>query len=118
MRVRAEWNERRCVMLLIRSGMSVYEQIASRTRARRHRKMLNDDKLDEQVESVGPDDDDDDDRASVVLQVRARCSQRWLRSKLSLLVLEHVTASESLLGTSPSPDWLLVSLDKLFHLRT
>ena len=73
MRVRVEWNERMLMdMLSIRLGMSVYEQIASRTRARRHRKILNDDKLDEQVESVRPvdDDDDDDDRASVILQVR------------------------------------------------
>ncbi len=59
-------------------GMSVYEQIASRTRSKRHRKTLNDNKLDEQVEEVkdddndddNDDDDDDDDRSSVVLQVR------------------------------------------------
>jgi len=51
--------------------MSVYEQIASRTRARRNRKTVNDNKLDEQVEEVIDDnDDDDDDRSSVVLQVR------------------------------------------------
>jgi len=48
-------------------GMSVYEQIASRTRPRRHRKAVNDIKLDEQVEEIKTDDDD---RSSVVLQVR------------------------------------------------
>jgi len=55
--------------------MSVYEQIASRTRSKRHRKTVNDNKLDEQVEEVkddnnDDDDDDDDDQSSVVLQVR------------------------------------------------
>jgi len=48
-------------------GMSVYEQIASRSRPRRHRKAVNDIKLDEQVEEIKTDDDD---RSSVVLQVR------------------------------------------------
>ncbi len=48
-------------------GMSVYEQIASQARPRRHRKAVNDIKLDEQVEEIKTDDDD---RSSVVLQVR------------------------------------------------
>jgi hypothetical protein len=53
-------------------GMSVYEQIASRTRSRRHRKTVNDNILDEQAEEIEDDDeDDDDDRSSVVLQVRS-----------------------------------------------
>jgi len=47
--------------------MSVYEQIASQARPRRHRKAVNDIKLDEQVEEIKTDDDD---RSSVVLQVR------------------------------------------------
>jgi hypothetical protein len=55
-------------------GMSVYEQIASRTRGRRQRKTLNDQTLDEQGEDIRhlePDADngDDDDRSSIVLQV-------------------------------------------------
>jgi hypothetical protein len=49
--------------------MSVYEQIASRTRSKRNRKTGNDNQLDEQVEDDN-DFDDDDDRSSVVLQVR------------------------------------------------
>ena len=61
------------ILILSCLGMSVYEQIASRTRARRHRK---DQKLNEQVEGVGEDeeddDDEDDDRSSVVLQVSAK----------------------------------------------
>ena len=48
-------------------GMSVYEQIASRTRYKRHRKAILDNLLGEQVEGDG--DDDDDDRSSVILQV-------------------------------------------------
>lgn len=55
-------------------GMSVYEQIASRTRARRHRKTVNDPKLDEQGEEIRSDDDDNDDddgQSSVVFQVGA-----------------------------------------------
>jgi phosphopantothenoylcysteine synthetase/decarboxylase len=64
-------------LLIEHASMSVYEQIASRTRSKRHRKTVNDNKLDEQVEEVkdddnddDDDDDDDDDRSSVVLQVR------------------------------------------------
>ncbi|CAF1076065.1 unnamed protein product [Adineta ricciae] len=53
-------------LLIEHASMSVYEQIASRTRARRHRKTVNDTKLDEQIEGVKTDDDDD--RSSVVLQ--------------------------------------------------
>ncbi|CAF0714651.1 unnamed protein product [Adineta steineri] len=53
-------------LLIEHASMSVYEQIASRTRARRHRKTANDTKLDEKVEEVKSDDDDD--RSSVVLQ--------------------------------------------------
>ncbi|UJR31689.1 hypothetical protein I4U23_019170 [Adineta vaga] len=52
-------------LLIEHASMSVYEQIASRTRARRHRKTVNDAKLDEQVEEIRTDDDDD--RSSVVL---------------------------------------------------
>ena len=59
--------------------MSVYEQIASRTRTKRHRKVLNDQKLDEQVEESkdgdNDDEDDDDDRSSVVLQVSDSSSE-------------------------------------------
>lgn len=47
--------------------MSVYEQIASRQRSKRHRKVVQPNLLDEQIEDDG--DDDDDDRSSVVLQV-------------------------------------------------
>ncbi len=54
-------------LLIEHASMSVYEQIASRTRPRRHRKSVNDTKLDEQVEEIKTDDDD---RSSVVLQVR------------------------------------------------
>lgn len=57
-------------LLIEHASMSVYEQIASRTRSRRHRKTVNDNKLDEQAEEIEDDDeDDDDDRSSVVLQV-------------------------------------------------
>ncbi|CAF1084818.1 unnamed protein product [Rotaria sp. Silwood1] len=57
-------------LLIEHASMSVYEQIASRTRSKRHRKTVNDNLLDEQVEEVKDDggDDDDDDRSSVVLQ--------------------------------------------------
>jgi len=57
-------------LLIEHASMSVYEQIASRTRARRQRKTVNDNKLDEQAEDVEDEDedDDDDDRSSVVLQ--------------------------------------------------
>lgn len=52
-------------------GMSVYEQIASRTRSKRHRKPVKDIQLEEQVEEIKDNDDDDDDgRSSVVLPVR------------------------------------------------
>jgi len=53
-------------------GMSVYEQIASKTRNRRQKKTINDNKLDEQVEEEEEDeeDDDDDDRTSMNHQVR------------------------------------------------
>jgi hypothetical protein len=55
--------------------MSVYEQIALRTRTRRHRKVVHDHKLDEQGEEIRDDnrgdnnDNDDDDRSSIVRQV-------------------------------------------------
>jgi hypothetical protein len=52
-------------LLIEHASMSVYEQIASRSRPRRHRKAVNDIKLDEQVEEIKTDDDD---RSSVVLQ--------------------------------------------------
>jgi len=57
-------------LLIEHASMSVYEQIASRTRAKRNRKSANDDKLDEQVEGMDDDNDDDDDdgQSSVVLQ--------------------------------------------------
>jgi hypothetical protein len=66
-------------LLIEHASMSVYEQIASRTRSKRQRKTVNDNKLDEQVEGDNNDDDDDDDdegeeedddddRSSVVLQ--------------------------------------------------
>jgi len=54
-------------------GMSVYEQIASKTRNRRQKKTINDNKLDEQVEELeeeDEEDDDDDDRTSMNHQVR------------------------------------------------
>ncbi len=50
-------------------GMSVYDQIASKTRHRRQRKTIDDNKLDEQTEEE-EDDDDDDDRTSINHQVR------------------------------------------------
>jgi len=57
-------------LLIEHASMSVYEQIASRTRSKRHRKSVNDDKLDEQVEEMDDDNDDDDDdgQSSVVIQ--------------------------------------------------
>ena len=71
-------------LLIEHASMSVYEQIASRTRAKRHRKTVNDIKLDEQIEgdqdhndnnNNNDDDDndadDDDDRSSGILQVRS-----------------------------------------------
>jgi hypothetical protein len=54
-------------LLIEHASMSVYEQIASRTRSKRNRKTGNDNQLDEQVEDDN-DVDDDDDRSSVVLQ--------------------------------------------------
>lgn len=70
------------------SGMSVYEQIASRTRARRHRK---DQKLNEQVESVEEDeqedDDEDDDRSSVVFQVSVKREKERLDKKTNFNAL-------------------------------
>ena len=59
--------------LILNLGMSVYEKISSRTRAKRNRRSIKDSKLDEQIEDDNDDDDDDDDdddRSSVVLQVR------------------------------------------------
>jgi phosphopantothenoylcysteine synthetase/decarboxylase len=68
-------------LLIEHASMSVYEQIASRTRSKRQRKIVNDNKLDEQVEGDNnnnddddEDEDDDDDRSSVVLQVRSLIS--------------------------------------------
>ncbi|CAF2787231.1 unnamed protein product [Rotaria sp. Silwood2] len=55
-------------LLIEHASMSVYEQIASRTRSKRHRKTVNNNLLDEQVEEDKDDGDDDDDRSSVVLQ--------------------------------------------------
>ncbi|CAF2895864.1 unnamed protein product [Rotaria sp. Silwood2] len=53
-------------LLIEHASMSVYEQIASKTRNRRQRKPINDNKLDEQAEEVEEqDDDDDDDRTSM-----------------------------------------------------
>jgi len=85
-------------LLIEHASMSVYEQIASRTRARRHRK---DQKLNEQVESVGEDeqedDDDEDDRSSVVFQFPSQhpnlssIHHRNLNSSLS--TLESSTSS-------------------------
>lgn len=49
--------------------MSVYEQIASKTRNRRQRKTLNEQKLDEQTEDE-EEEDADDDRPVLNLQVR------------------------------------------------
>jgi hypothetical protein len=63
--------------------MSVYEQIASRTRSRRHRKTVNDIKLDEQAEEI--EDDDDDDRSSIALQVRFN-KNRFSRKSSHLLI--------------------------------
>ncbi len=55
-------------------GMSVYEQIASKTRNRRQKKTINDNKLDEQVEELqeeeDEEDEDNDDRTSMNHQVR------------------------------------------------
>ncbi len=62
-----------CYWCLKNLGMSVYEQIASRTRPKRNRKSVNGIKLDEQGEDDDDDEDEDeedDDRSSVVLQVR------------------------------------------------
>ncbi len=54
--------------------MSVYEQIASKTRNRRQKKTINDNKLDEQVEELqeeeDEEDEDNDDRTSMNHQVR------------------------------------------------
>ncbi|CAF1204180.1 unnamed protein product [Rotaria sp. Silwood1] len=55
-------------LLIEHASMSVYEQIASKTRNRRQKKFVNDYKLDEQIEDVeeqDDDDDDDDDRTSM-----------------------------------------------------
>jgi hypothetical protein len=52
--------------------MSVYEQIASKTRHRRQRKIMNDNKLDEHTEEDEEEDDDDDDKESINRQVRFR----------------------------------------------
>lgn len=63
-------------LLIEHASMSVYEQIASRTRTRRQRKTISNLKLDEHIEGDNDDDDDDvvvdddDDRSSVILQVR------------------------------------------------
>ncbi|CAF0904735.1 unnamed protein product [Adineta steineri] len=52
-------------LLIEHASMSVYDQISSKTRNRRQKKIINDNKLDEQVEEVeeegGEDDDDEDD---------------------------------------------------------
>lgn len=68
--------------------MSVYEQIASRTRTKRHRKAFNEQKLDEQLEEIKDgeqdDEDDDDDRSSVVLQVSDESRSRLISESLGL----------------------------------
>ena len=68
--------------------MSVYEQIASRTRTKRHRKAFNEQKLDEQVEEIKDgdqdDEDDDEDRSSVVLQVSDEIRSRLISENLGL----------------------------------
>ena len=51
-------------------GMSVYEQIASKTRNRRQKKFLNDNKLDEQTEEEEEGGEEEDDRTSLNHQVR------------------------------------------------
>ncbi len=48
-------------------GMSVYEQIASKTRNRRPKATLNDKKLDEQTEE---EDEEEDDRTQVRFRVK------------------------------------------------
>jgi uncharacterized membrane protein len=52
--------------------MSVYEQLAPKTRRRRQRETINDDKLDEQAEEVEKEEDDDEYNkgSSAALQVR------------------------------------------------
>jgi hypothetical protein len=51
-------------LLIEHASMSVYEQIASKTR-NRCQKNITDNKLDEQTEEEGDDDDDDDDKTSM-----------------------------------------------------
>jgi len=53
-------------LLIEHASMSVYDQIASKARNKRQRKIVNDNKLDEQTEE---DEDDDDDKTSMNQQV-------------------------------------------------
>jgi hypothetical protein len=54
-------------LLVLILGMSVYEQIASKTRNRRLKATLNDKKLDEQTEE---EDEEEDDRTQVRFRVK------------------------------------------------
>jgi len=62
-------------------GMSVYDQIASKTRHRRQRKTIDDNKLDEQTEEE--EEDDDDDRTSMNHQVRFSEKKSYFHYSLS-----------------------------------
>jgi hypothetical protein len=74
--------------------MSVYEQIASKTRNRRQKISVNDDKLDEEVEEEEEEDDDDDDEKNrpnltSIHHRNLNSSTTTLESSTSSLVAHH-----------------------------
>lgn len=96
--------------------MSVYEQIASRTRSKRNRKPADDNKLDEQVEEYkDDDDDDDDDRSSVVHQVRIFISINIIKF---LFYLVCFSTSKYIFHTSSEFEYIINSFNKFFNINT
>jgi hypothetical protein len=70
-------------LLIEHASMSVYEQIASKTRNRRQKKIVNDNKLDEQTEEE--EDDDEDDKTSMNHLVKFNSKKK--KKTLFLLIL-------------------------------
>ena len=74
-------------------GMSVYEQIASKTRNRRLKPAHNDNKLDEQTEE---EDEDEDDRIPINDQVKFLIKNNRIYSYLLASECKFHSSSESL----------------------
>jgi hypothetical protein len=80
-------------LLIEHASMSVYEQIASKARHRRQRKIMNDNKLDEHTEEDEEEDDDDDDKESINRQSSIHHRNTNQSPNSSVTTLESSTSS-------------------------